>query len=203
MSHDAAPSPLLHAHWSRVDKSVMETFSAEEWAMLARQRDEYQRQEQGRQALRLLAASEPDATFGYPVNNFRHCLQAATRAWRDGCDEETVVVSLLHDIGFIVCPQSHGAFAAALMGSYISERNHWMLEHHALFLDAHAATDARLDPRARERWQGHPHFEWTARFVERYDQVSLDPAYECAPLSFFEPMVMRVFSRAPRPRLIA
>jgi len=202
MPHDAAPSPILHAEWSRIDKPEMALYSAEDWALLARQREQYQREEQGRQALRLLAASEHDATFGYPVNNFRHCLQAATRAWQDGCDEETVVVSLLHDIGFIVCPKSHGAFSAALLSSYISERNHWMLQHHALFLDAHAATDALLDPMARERWRGHPHFEWTARFVERYDQVSLDPAFECAPLSFFEPMVMRIFGRTPRPHPI-
>jgi hypothetical protein len=44
-----------------------------------------------------------------------------------------------------------------------------------------------------------PHFEWAASFVERYDQAAIDPEYECAPLSHFEPMVMRVFARPPQP----
>ena len=64
--------------------------------------------------------------------------------------------------------------------------------------DAHALQHPRVDPRARERWRGHPHFEWAATFVDRYDQAALDPAYDCAPLSHFEPMVMRLFAREPR-----
>ena len=52
----------------------------------------------------------------------------------------------------------------------------------------------------RERWRGHPHFEWAATFVERYDQAAIDPPAACAPLSEFEPRVMRLFARTPRVR---
>ena len=38
-------------------------------------------------------------------------------------------------------------------------------------------------------------FEETARFCQVYDQSAFDPAYDSAPLSFFEPMVRRVFAR--------
>ena len=36
---------------------------------------------------------------GYPVSRLRHCLQAATRAMKDGADEEMIVAALIHDIG--------------------------------------------------------------------------------------------------------
>jgi predicted HD phosphohydrolase len=119
-------------------------------------------------------------------------------ALRDGLDEEDIVVCLLHDVGFIACPDSHGEFAAALLGCYVSERNHWMLQRHALFQDAHCPHHPLAQVDARERWRGHPHFEWAATFVDRYDQAAIDPNYECAPLSEFEPMVMRLFARVPR-----
>ncbi len=191
-------SPLLRTDWHYVDKNSLEDFSRSDWQMLLAQRDAFYREQQARQVLRLLADSEHDATFGYRINNYRHCLQSATLALRDGLSEEDIVVSLLHDVGFITCPDSHGEFAAALLGCYVSERNHWMLQRHALFQDVHSTEHPVVDHQARERWRGHPHFEWAATFVERYDQAAIDPHYECAPLSEFEPMVMRVFARPPR-----
>jgi len=203
---DAPPpplSPLLHGQWQYVEKNSLEQFSREDWGILLRQRPQYYRQEQARQALRMLSASEHDASFGYRINNYRHCLQSATMALRDGRDEEDIVVCLFHDLGFVACPDSHGEFAAALLGNYVSERNRWMLQRHALFQDLHSPTHPHADPNARERWRGHPHFEWAATFVERYDQAAIDPAYDNAPLSHFEPMVMRLFAREPRPLPLA
>lgn len=193
-------SPLLQTDWQYVDKNSLEDFSRVEWQTLLSQRKVYYREQQARQVLRMLADSEHDATFGYRVNNYRHCLQSATLALRDGLAEEDIVVCLLHDIGFIACPDSHGEFAAALLGCYVSERNHWMLERHAFFQDAHSPHHPVANPRERERWRGHPHFEWAATFVDRYDQAAIDPNYECAPLSEFEPMVMRLFAQTPRVR---
>ena len=37
--------------------------------------------------------------IGYQVDRYTHSLQSATRAKRDGADEETIVCALLHDIG--------------------------------------------------------------------------------------------------------
>ena len=41
---------------------------------------------------------------GYPVSRLRHCLQAATRAMKDGADEEMIVAALIHDIGDELAP---------------------------------------------------------------------------------------------------
>ena len=41
---------------------------------------------------------------GFAVDRYTHCLQTATRAYRDGRNEEYVVCALLHDIGDILAP---------------------------------------------------------------------------------------------------
>jgi predicted HD phosphohydrolase len=188
-------SPLADASWDYLAPTALEAFSPEDWRVLDFQRAQYQARHQADQALRLLAASEHDPGFGYQVNNYRHCLQSATRVLRDGLSEEDVVVALLHDVGFITCPLMHGDFAASLLGAYISERNHWMLRHHAIFQNLHSPHMPGVNQHERERWRGHPHFDWTAEFVARYDQDALDPHYVCEPLETFVPMVHRIFAR--------
>jgi hypothetical protein len=42
--------------------------------------------------------SDLAADSAYNLNRRDHCLQTATRALRDGADEETVVVALFHDV---------------------------------------------------------------------------------------------------------
>ncbi|MFN0161741.1 MAG: phosphohydrolase [Burkholderiales bacterium] len=193
-------SPLLKPEWQYVEQVALEDFKPEDWALLNRQRALYYPEEQARQVLRLLAASKDDPSFGYMVNNYRHSLQSATMALRDGLPEEDIVVALLHDVGFIACPSMHGAFAAALMGAYISDRNYWMLNRHAVFQNLHSPHLPGVNQHERERWRGHPHFEWAATFVAKYDQDAADPNYDCAPIEVFEPMVQRLFARPPRPR---
>ena len=105
------------------------------------------------------------------------------------------MVALLHDVGFIACPLLHGDFAASLLGAYVSERNHWMLRHHATFQNLHSPHMPGVNQHERERWRGHPHFDWTAEFVARYDQTAADPNYPCEPLQTFVPMVERIFAR--------
>ena len=176
----------------------MERMTAADWRVLDAQRAVYRAELQAEQALRLLRVQRDDPSFGYPINNYRHCLQSASLASRDGQDEETVVVALFHDLGFDACPEQHGFFAAALLGRYVSERNDWMLRHHQAFQDYHVGDhyDAAIDRAARERWRGEPHFDWTAAFVARYDQAAMDPGYDSLPLEYFEPMVRRVFGGA-------
>lgn len=196
-------TPLADPNWAYVEGPSLEEYTAAELAVLERQRIVYFAERQAADVLRMLASSADDPSFGYPVNNYRHCLQSATMALRDGLDEETVVVALLHDIGFVASPTAHGAVAAALLRPYISATNHWMLLHHQVFQDYHMVGDPRVDRDARERWRGHASFEWTARFVARYDQNAMDASYDALPLGTFEPMVRRLFARPPQrfPRL--
>lgn len=193
-------SPLLKADWRYVSTHEMERMSAEDWRVLDQQRAAYRSERQASQVLQQLAIQAHEPSFGYPVNNYVHCLQSATLAHRDGLDEQSIVVCLLHDIGFDLCPTTHGEFAAALLRPYVEPRHIWMLRHHQVFQDHHVGAhyDPALDRAGRERWRGHPYFEWTAEFVARYDQAAMDSELECQPLDFFEPMVRRVLGRPGR-----
>lgn len=200
MNTPSGRSPLADPEWRYVARIPLEDLAREDWVLLESQRQAYLARHQADQALRMLIAGEHDPSFGYQVNNYRHCLQSATMALRDGLSEEDVVVALLHDVGFNTCPLMHGDFAAALLGAYVSERNHWMLRHHATFQNLHAPHMPGIDPNERERWRGHPHFDWTAEFVSRYDQAAIDPDYRCEPLETFVPMVRAIFLRQPADR---
>lgn len=191
-------SRLLDPSWHYIEKISLEDFTPTDWSVMNRQRAEYNAREQARQALRMLEAQADDPTFGYMVNNYRHCLQSATQAWRDGLDEESIVVALFHDLGFTITPKNHGDLAAALLKPYVHEKHIWMLERHAVFQDIHAPTFPGVDVNARERWRGHPYFEWAATFVAKYDQDATDPDYDYIPLEAFVPMVQRVFARPPQ-----
>ena len=191
--------PLLRPHWRYVEPLSLDDYGAEDWALMHRQRTEYLEEQQAVQVLDMLKASRHAPTFGYLINNYEHCLQTATLLHEDGHDEETVVTGLLHDIGFIVCSQNHGQFAADLLRPHVSEKNVWALEHHEIFqrIHLHGYTEGE-DPayiNERDRWRDQPHYEWTAEFVARYDICTIDPGIESLPIEFFEPMVRRVFSR--------
>lgn len=135
------------------------------------------------------------STGGYRIDRLQHSLQTATRAFRDGADEETVVVALLHDIGDLLAPDNHSEFAAAILRPYVSEANHWLVLKHGIFQGYFFWHHYDRDRDAREKYRGHPHFEHTADFCEKWDQTSFDPAYDTMPLSAFVPMVERLFER--------
>jgi predicted HD phosphohydrolase len=192
-------SPLYRPDWKYVSAVAMDDFRRPDWELLESQRAVYYADNQADAVLRMFDTMREESTFGYKVNNYQHCLQSATRAYLHGREEEDIVVCLLHDIGFVVVPSRHGAFAAELMGPYVSERNRWMLQRHQVFGDHHVKEFPRLlDPEARERWRGHEYFDWGVEFAEKYDQGAVDPRFESAPAEFFVPMVRRIFARKPR-----
>jgi predicted HD phosphohydrolase len=135
--------------------------------------------------------------MGYKVDRYEHSLQTATRAFRDGADEETVVCALLHDIGDTLAPENHAQLGAAVLRPYVSEDNYWLIQHHAIFQGYYYWHHIGMDRDARDAYRGHPMFERTAMFCEKWDQNSFDPAYDTMPFSAFEPMVHRLFAKKP------
>ena len=131
---------------------------------------------------------------GYQVSRYEHSLQSATRALRDGRDEEYVVAALLHDLGDELAPYTHGEMVAAMLRPFVREELCWVVQHHGAFQQAYYGEHTGDDPAARERWAGHPHYDACAEFCELYDQNCFDPAYDSEPLSTFEPILRRVFS---------
>ncbi len=132
---------------------------------------------------------------GFAVTRLEHSLQTATRAHRDGRDEEYVVCALMHDIGDLMGPSNHAEVGAIIMKPYVSEANHWMMDKHGVFQGYYFFHHIGLDREMREQYRGHPHFEYCAQFCHLYDQNSFDPAYDSMPLEAFEPMLRRVIGR--------
>jgi predicted HD phosphohydrolase len=138
-----------------------------------------------------------DSLAGYPVTRLGHSLQAATRARRDGADDDLLVAALLHDIGDELALHNHAELAAAVLRPYVRAEVTWIVEQHGLFQSYYYAHHYGRDRNARERYKDHPWFQACAHFCAAWDQSSFDPDYANDSLESFEPLLRRVFSRAP------
>ncbi len=140
-----------------------------------------------------------DGDFGgFPIDRLTHCLQTATRAHRDGRDEEYVVCALVHDLGDTLGSFNHADIAAAVLRPFVSDENHWMVEKHAIFQGYYFFHHLGMDRDMREAFRDHPHFARTEEFCAKYDSPAFDAAAETLPLAYFEPMLRNVFSYPKR-----
>jgi predicted HD phosphohydrolase len=172
----------------------MQDATAEDYAVIARHALGFQEGLPDRilRHLQLLAGD----TGGYAVDRLTHSLQTATRAQRDGRDEEYVVCALVHDIGDTLASLNHSELAAVIVQPFVSEENHWIVKHHGIFQGYYFFHHLGLDRNLRDQYRNHPHWQACADFCARYDQNSFDPAYDTLPLDFFVPMVRGVFAAA-------
>jgi predicted HD phosphohydrolase len=181
---------------ARARFTTMEASTADDWAVISSYFPEFARGLPDRilAHLRLL-----DGDYaGFAVDRLTHSLQTATRAHRDGRDEEYVVCALLHDIGDTLGSFNHADVAAAIVKPFVSEENHWMVEQHAIFQGYYFFHHIGADRDLRERLRGHPWFARTEEFCARYDGPAFDPKAETMPLEAFEPMVRRVLAAPKR-----
>lgn len=137
----------------------------------------------------------PPGRAPWRVDRFTHSLQTATRAFRDGADEELTVVALLHDIGDAVSLENHAFVSAEILRPYISDRNYWLVRHHGLFQTRYYGKAAIHAEDRRAPFFDHPYFAATEKFCRDWDQMSFDPDYDTLSLDFFEPFVRSVLAR--------
>lgn len=137
---------------------------------------------------------------GFPIDRYSHCLQTATLALDDGQDDEYVVCALLHDIGDTLGSYNHPEVAAAILKPFVSEGNLWMIEHHGIFQGHNFFHHIGMERDLREQFRGHPYYERTVEFIDRYDSPAFDPDRKSYPISIFEPMLRRVM-QAPKQSL--
>lgn len=181
-----------------VPSTSLSEIPASAWPDLASREHSFYAGQAGRFVLGLLGSMRDFPDHGYPVNVFRHSLQAASRCARAGEPDEMIVTALLHDIGEALTNVDHGKIAAAIVGPFVSKQCEWILEHHPVFQEYYYADKLGRDHRGREAFRGDEHFDATVRFCELFDQNSFDPSYDEMPLSTFEPLVERIFKRQPR-----
>jgi len=134
---------------------------------------------------------------GFPVDRLTHSLQAATLAYEDGRDDEYIVCALLHDIGDSLGAYNHPDVAAAILRPFVSDENLWMVEKHGIFQSYHALRHV-TDHDIRDSLRTHRYFWRAEEFCAKYDSRAFDPRRVTRPLTFFEPMVHRLFARPRR-----
>ena len=134
---------------------------------------------------------------GYQVTRLEHSLQSATRAEKDGADEEMVVATLIHDIGDSLAPHNHSQLVASVLRPYVSEKIYWIILHHGIFQEYYYAHHIGRDRNARDKFKDHPYYQDAVDFCEKWDQKSFDPNYESYSLEYFEPKVRKLFSKEP------
>lgn len=177
----------------RATFKTMADSSQEEWQLIAASNGEFSKGLPDRVLAHLKLL---DGDFGgFAVDRLEHSLQSATLAHRAGKDEEYVVCALLHDIGDTLGTFNHAEIGAAILKPFVSEDNHWMLEHHGIFQGYYFFHHIGLDRDMRDEYRGHQAFEHTAQFCHLFDQNAFDPDYDTMPLEAFEPMVQRVMER--------
>ncbi len=135
---------------------------------------------------------------GFPVDRMEHCLQTAHLAAEAGEDDEYVVCALLHDIGDTLGSTNHADVGAAILQPFVSEENHWMIKHHAIFQGYNFFHHVGLDRDMREQFRENENFERTAHFIEKYDNPAFDFDAPKLDIKLFEPMVRKVFSEVKR-----
>lgn len=130
---------------------------------------------------------------GFPVSRLEHSLPTASRAENDGREEEYVLCALLHDIGDTLAPYDHPSIAAGIVKPFVSEANHWMVEHHGIFQGYDFWHHLGMDRDTRDRSAHSPYYERTEEYCAKYDQTTFDPDYVSAPLSHDEPSIATYF----------
>ena len=134
---------------------------------------------------------------GFQIDRLTHSLQTATRAYRDGQDNEYVVCALIHDIGDNLAPANHADFAATILRPFVSDKNYWIVKHHGIFQGYYFFEFLGLDKNMREKFIDNPYYESCKEFCEKYDQNSFDPNYNNLDLEFFIPCLLYT---SPSPR---
>jgi predicted HD phosphohydrolase len=135
----------------------------------------------------------------YPVDRFEHSLQTATRAHRDGRDEEYVAMCVLHDVGETLAPYSHSETIGAMLKPFLRPDLHWIVAHHGVFMTHHYPPLPGRPRNERDAYQGHELFGACAEFCELYDQESFDPSYDSLDLEFFLPALESLLAKPRYP----
>ena len=179
----------------KVKFTQMKDGTKEDYDLLSKYEEKFSKDLPDRvlEALRNLDSS----VDGYQVTRLEHSLQSATRAEKDGADEEMVVATLIHDIGDNLAPHNHSQLVASVLRPYVSEKIYWIILHHGIFQEYYYAHHIGRDRNARDKFKDHPYYQDAVDFCEKWDQKSFDPNYESYSLEYFEPKVRKLFSKEP------
>src|SRR5262245_19591121 len=157
---------------TRASFTSMEQSTRADWEIIGAHFLGYARGLAGRviEHLQILAGD----TCGFPIDRLQHSLLTATLAREGGEDDEYVVCALVHDIGDTLGTWNQPDIAAAILKPFVSDANLWMVEKHGIFQGYNLFHHVGMDLNMRDQFRGHPHYERTEKFVQRYDNRAFD-----------------------------
>jgi predicted HD phosphohydrolase len=82
-----------------------------------------------------------------------------------------------------------------MLRPYVRPQVTWIVEQHGLFQSYYFAHHLGGNRHGRDRFRDHPWFQSCMDFCANWDQSSFDPDYPTEPISTFEPLVRRIFTR--------
>lgn len=123
------------------------------------------------------------------VTALQHCLQAATRAERDGADTNDIVMALLHDAARPLAGGRGGEVMATMLRGKLPPSQCNAMRYAPEFL-SDILTDTHLaDRHSGESWWN------TGLHLARWCALSHDPGYAARPLSHFAERLLSVCER--------
>ncbi len=187
MTDTHAPGGEARAKFTRMDECTQE-----DWNIIIPALFEHSHTAVAENVLQQLNTLEGDHG-GFAVDRLSHCLQTAHLAEQDGKDEEYIVCALLHDIGDVLAPLNHPEIAAAILKPYVKLENHWMVEHHGTVQGYYFWHFIGMDRNARDKLKDHEFYSHCEEFCAKYDMPAFDPDGVTPPLSYYEPLVRKMF----------
>jgi predicted HD phosphohydrolase len=166
----------------------------EEWMAIAQEVTKRQAHMPARIKSLLLELEEQ--VDGFNINQLQHGLQTATRALRDGASEEVIVAALCHDIGKAISIENHPAIGAEILKPFVSQETYEIIRTHQDFQGRHYYALLGKNPNARSQYESESWYEKAVQFTDEWDQVAFDHEYDTLPLSYFEPMIDRIFGQS-------
>mgnify|MGYP001962392521 CR=1 FL=1 len=186
-----------NASMEYVSFTHMEDGTAEDWALINSEFNAHASKHLPDSLMETLRSMK-GPTFGYQIDRYRHSLQSATRALKNGESDEMIVAALFHDVADPIAPTNHSAVAAEILKPYVDERIFWIIRHHGVFQGYYYFHHLGGDRDVREIFREHEWFDDCAFFCHEYDQNCFDPGYDEMPLEEFAPLVNDIFSRPSR-----
>jgi predicted HD phosphohydrolase len=136
---------------------------------------------------------------GRAVNQLEHALQAATLAAKAGADDELVVAALCHDLGKALSWEGHPTLSARILSAYLAPAHVALVRFHQDFLAIYNVNYSGVDPSMfRAKHQGKSWYGAAVRFADEWDHPAYDPDRKTRRLSYFSPLLDRVFAEPRR-----
>ena len=173
----------------------MDDLSRNDWENLMQYRKLYNREQQAKQALAMLDLQKDDPSYGFRINNYRHCLQSATMVMRDGGVKRRLSLPFFTTLASVSVRTTMENFQRPCWQITFQSSNTGCSGTMLHFLIIIHKRIHNSNGNEREQYRGHPYFEYTAEWVSTTTKPLFKHNMILLHLDFFEPMVYRIFTR--------